>query len=266
MTIQSATKSLGKILSDNAPALLTAFGAVGVVTTTVMAVKATPRAMELLDEERFLIKQEIVERGDYDGEPVPPVELSIRETIKIAWKPYVPAVLMGGSTIACILGANSVHSRRQAALMGMYSLADKSLQDYRDKVTEVLGEKTSQDVQQHVDNDRVLRAEGHEVIVLGTGKVLCFDTLTARYFDCDVNTLEKAQNDINRQCINEHYASQNDWYRAIGIKTTPLGDEFGWNTSFPLEIQFSSVLTDDYKPCLAINYRVTPKKDYRIVW
>jgi len=71
---------------------------------------------------------------------------------------------------------------------------------------------------------------------------------------------------VNLLCINEMSASQNDFYRRIGLPCVETGEQVGWNTDHPMELQFSSVLTDDNKPCLAINYYRAPKAGYYKIW
>lgn len=83
--------------------------------TAVMAVKATPKALRLIEEAEK-------EKGK---------KLTKTETVKVAWTPYIPTVLVGASTIACIFGANVLNKRRQAALMSAYALLDSSYKEYK---------------------------------------------------------------------------------------------------------------------------------------
>lgn len=256
MQVGTVIKSLGKLLSDNAPALLTGFGAVGVVTTAVMAVKATPGAIESMKIKEFELQEE---------QPDELIRLTKREVLAVTWKHYVPAMLMGTTTICCIIGANSVNQRKQAVLVGMYTTAESMAKEYKDKVVEILGEKTDARVMDEVQQDRVSRTPAEGLIVMN-GKVLCFDSWTGRYFESDMEALRKAENNINRHCINQMYASQNDFYKEIGISGTAAGEEFGWNTDNPLELWISAVVSDDGRPCLALDYRTQPKANFHKVW
>ena len=107
----------------NGSTILTCAGAVGLVTTSVMAVKATPKALKKIEEAKE-------EKGE---------ELTNLETIRVAGPTYIPTVLVGVSTIACIFGANVLNKRNQAALASAYALLDTSFKEYKGKLKEIYG-------------------------------------------------------------------------------------------------------------------------------
>ena len=92
----------------NSSAILCCAAAAGVVATTVVAVKSTPKAMKLIQE-----------REEEKGE-----KLTKLEVVKVAGPTYVPSILLGVSTIACIFGANVISKKQQATLVSLYSLLD----------------------------------------------------------------------------------------------------------------------------------------------
>ena len=92
---------LPKFLTRNASTILTFIGAGGVIATSVIAVKATPGALKLLERAKE-------EKGE---------DLTTLEKVKVAGPAYIPAVVTGASTIACIFGANVLNKRNQASLM-----------------------------------------------------------------------------------------------------------------------------------------------------
>ena len=102
-------------IKRNAPTILTCLGAVGVIVTAVMAVKGTPKALTLLEN----AKEEKEE------------ELTKLEKIKIAGPVYIPAIITGAATIACIFGSNSISKNQQATLMSAYALLDNSYKEYK---------------------------------------------------------------------------------------------------------------------------------------
>ena len=101
-----------------------------------------------------------------------------------------------------------------------------------------------------------------EVIIAGNGAVLCYDSLTGRYFNSSVETLRKAQNDINAEAIMNQYASQNDFYRMVDLPLLALGEEAGWRPDNLLELDFSTQLTEDGRPCLVVGYSTAPIRGY----
>ena len=117
--------------------LLTCIGAIGVVATSIMAVKATPKATKLLETSEK-------EKGE---------KLTKIETIKIAGPAYIPAAVVGVSTIACIFGANILTKNSQASLASAYALLDRSYKEYRNKVNALYGEDADDNVRTEVAND-----------------------------------------------------------------------------------------------------------------
>ena len=97
-------KSIQTSLSKHSPEILTGIGIAGMITTTVLAVKATPKALELIEDR----KEELDMHPADDLSPV--------EVVKAAWKPYIPAAATGVASIVCLIGASSVNSKRSAAL------------------------------------------------------------------------------------------------------------------------------------------------------
>ena len=109
-----------RFINRNASTILTCLGSIGVIATSVIAVKATPKALKLLETAKE-------EKGE---------ELTSFEVIRTAGTIYIPAIITGGSTIACIFGANVLNKRSQAALMSAYALLDNSYKDYKKKVVD----------------------------------------------------------------------------------------------------------------------------------
>lgn len=255
MNIGLVVNMLRKTIGDNAPTILTGFAVTGVVSTAVMAVRATPKAMHRLDVER---NNRTKNAEKYT------LEFSKLEVIKLAWTPYIPAVIMGTATIVCIVGSNTVNSRRNAALAGAYSLADTAFREYREKVASTLGEKPEQKVRDAVAKDRIDRqpVRSNEVVITGAGEQLCYDSLTARYFKSDIETIKKAQNELNANLVFNMYASQNDFYELIGLPPASIGEELGWRVENMLEIRFSTALSSDGRPCLSLEYDRQPIRDY----
>lgn len=252
--------SARKLVDENSPSILTALGVSGLLSTVVLAVRATPEALRRidLDDEIRLQDAEFVDGAAYKPQ-------TIGDKVRIGWRPYVPAAIVGGTTVACIIGANSISSRRNAALISLYTLSERALGEYKEKVVEVLGESKAEKVREAIVSDKLEAAGPSEVVIFSTGNVLCFDTLTGRYFESNVEKIRKAENDINRQCINDMYASQNDFYRLLGLPQVAIGEELGWTTDNELIVEFTSKLIDD-KPVLALGYRKQPKLGYHKVW
>ena len=108
-------------IKKHSPEILTGIGIAGMITTTVMAVRATPKALILIEERK---------------EEIGVNQLEAVDLIKTTWMCYVPAALTGTLSIACLIGASSVNVRRNAALATAYTLSESALKDYQEKVIE----------------------------------------------------------------------------------------------------------------------------------
>ena len=134
--IKAAYNAVKKSTIKHSPEILTGIGIAGMVTTTVMAVRATPKALRLIDNAE-------IKKANETNTPYEEPNLSKTEIIKVTWKCYIPVAITGGLSIACLIGASSVNARRNAALATAYSIAETSLKEYQNKVVETIGEKKS---------------------------------------------------------------------------------------------------------------------------
>lgn len=232
----------------HSPEILTGIGIAGMITTTVMAVKATPKALSLIEEN---------EKDDL--EPI--------DVVKVTWKCYIPAAITGGLSIACLVGASSVNLRRNAALATAYTLSESTLRDYQKKVVETIGEKKEQSVRDAVAKEKIEQTPVHtkEVILTGRGESLCYDSVSGRYFKSDMETIKKAENELDARLRNEMYVSLNEFYYEIGLEPLRvIGEDLGWNIdSGYLDLNFSSQIASDGTPCLVLDYGVAPRYDFR---
>lgn len=245
-TLNNAKRSIAK----HSPEILTGVGIAGVVGTVVFAVRGTTKAVKLLDAKKEELKTD---------------KLTVKETVKTAWKCYIPTATTGAASIACLVGANSVHSKRNAALAAAYKFSETALMEYRDKVIETVGEKKEKNIRESVIDDRMNNnpVSKNSVIVTGKGTSLCYDTMNDRYFESSYDQIKKAENIINRQLISSDYISLNDAYDELGLNHIPNGDRLGWNIyklgKEGLEIDITTHMSDDDRPCLAIDFSVPPK-------
>lgn len=251
-------KGVKAAITSHSPEILTGLGIAGMITTTVLAVKATPKALKLIE----------AERENKKTTPNDEISLSKTEVIKAAWKPYIPAAVTGTVSIACLIGASSVSARRNAALATAYQLSTTALTDYKEKVIETIGEKKEKTVREKVAQKQVDKKEASksEIIVAGPGGVLFLEPVSMRYFTADIEQLRKIINDINYRLTTgmEEYVSLSDFYDEIGLSHTSTSDDIGWNLyrDGQIGMDFQPTVTDDGRPCLMLEYMVSPRYDY----
>ena len=144
--------------------VLTCIGAAGVVATSVMAVKATPKAIVML-------KNAEEEKGD---------KLTKLEVVKTAAPAYIPAAVTGVTTMACIFGANILSKHQQAVMASAYALLDRTYKAYSNKVDELYGEDSSTEIKEALAKDEyedIVKDERSE------DTDLFFDFNTLQYFE-----------------------------------------------------------------------------------
>ena len=241
-------------LKQNSPTILTCIGGVGVIATSIMAVKATPKALQRIEQAKE-------EKGE---------ELTKLETVKVAGPVYIPAALAGIGTLTCIFGANALSKRQQASLASAYALLNSSYNEYRKKVDELYGEDAGANVRAGIAKDKY---DENEVSV-GEGKQLFFDQFSGRYFESTIEDVQRAEYRVNRDLVMRDYVSLNEFYEHLGVPTIEAGDTLGWSNGgnfasyWQTWIDFShqKTLIDDDLECYIIHMQTEPTPDYQDYW
>lgn len=248
MNLPKIVSTVQKTMSKHASEILTGIGIAGMLTSTVLAVRATPKAMMLIEE------------LEENHKPI--------DVVKATWKCYIPATITGAVSIGCLIGANSVNVKRSAALATAYALSEASRIEYKDKVVEMIGEKKEKEVRDAIAKDKLERSpvEHKEIYIAKGGKTLCFDPFGSRYFESDMETLKRAENELNAMLLEDGSVCLNDLYYILELEpNNKIGDRLGWNAEARKDLvhfEFSSQLATDGRPCLVLDFAVEPKYDY----
>ena len=255
-TLVRDIQMLNHQISKHSPAILIFLGITGMASTVIMACKATPKAKYILDE----LHEEQEEYEEVNSKPV-----QFAKDVRAVAPVYAPAVLMGGISVACIIGSYSISSKRLAALATAYSISERTLHEYQKKVVETLGEKKEERIRDEIAKDRVRDnpPDSNEVIMTDGGDMLCYDSVFGRYFKSNINVIRRAESILNRRLISEMYVSVNDYFEEVGLPTTKMGNELGWNVDHLIGFSFSSILTENDQTCLVIDYDICPRYDFR---
>lgn len=203
------------------PSVLSAVGVIGTAVTVVLAVKATPKAVKI-------IEKKAAENGS---------ALDKKDTVKAVWKEYIPAAGAFLFTSACIIGANISNRRVQASLTAAYALVSKSYNRYKNKVIELYGKEA---------NDKIISSIAAEKssapVITGATccsntslefgdieeEVLFYDEFSDRYFTSTVSKVLQAEYHLNRNYVLRGYVSLNEFYDFLGISHFDGGDDIGW--------------------------------------
>ena len=258
-------KAVG-VISENSPVILTGTAVAGVVSSVILAVKATPKALSLIDKE-YLHKFTDPNREEdgYDFESWKEnkaITLTKKEIIKSTWRCYIPTAAVSIVTIACIIGAHSAHTRRNAALASLYSLTETAFKDYQAKIVETIGKNKELKVRDDICEDKIKKnpSGDAEVVFTGKGETMCYDPMSGRYFKTDIDKIKRAEYKLNRDLMSEMFVSLNEFYDELGLSHIKLGEDIGWDIDkASIEIRFSAQLDDKDEPCLVLNYEVGPR-------
>lgn len=255
MKVSNLVSSGISTLKSHSPAILMGVGCVGMVSTVVLAVRATPKAVYLLQQEYDL--------DPYDGTQLPAdllvKELGPKKTIETTWKCYIPATVVGLGSITCLLMSHKLSAGKSAAMASAYSLLERTMDEYQDRVIEQIGKEKNDVIREKVQQAVVESTGNEELIPYGNGEILCFESLTGRYFKSDENAIMAAVNDFNRDLIHEFSCTMNDWFYILGLPNVAIGDSLGWTTDHMLDVDIRTVKAPNGLPALAIDYRYLPR-------
>ena len=234
-------------ISKHSPEILTGIGIAGMITTTVLAVKATPKAIRLIEE----VKEE---KGE---------DLTKTETVKTCWRAYIPAAATCIASTACLIGASSVSIRRNAMLATAYKLSETAFSEYKEKVVETIGDEKEKIVREKVSEERIKKnpITKNEVIMTDYGDTQFYETLSGRYSKSDIEQIKKVVNYLNKDMLQDMFGtiSLNEFYDELELERIDLGDELGWRVDKGLiEIDFTSKIADNGKPCIVLDYINAP--------
>jgi hypothetical protein len=253
-------QKLIKLASDNSPTILTSIGVGGVITTAFLAASGAYKAGKVIHVEQTILDG-IVTPATLQGHQTH--QLTRKEKAQLTWVYYLPAAGSAVLTCGAIIGANRVADSRTAAMAAAFTMSEKALVEYKDKVVETFGKTKGDRVQDAVMQDRITNTPIPQNLVVMTGnKQLCFDGMSARYFHSTMEDLKKAQNDLNHRILSDNYASLTDFYNLIGIDGNQLSDNIGWNVDKLLEISFTTCLSPDQEPAIAMDYRTEPIRGF----
>jgi hypothetical protein len=249
LNINQMLKTGVNAITSNAPVILTAFGAVGVVGTAVLTAKAT-----FIAADDIAVENEV--RDEQGAE-----EMTTKETILLVWPHYVAPVTTGALSVAAIVMSHRISSKRAAVLAAAYALNEKRIEEYQDKVKEKFGVKKEKEARDEIKQKHVHdQVEAKQLIFSPLdGKVVIHEAYTDRFFYSSIDEINKAVNEANHEILKESSVRMSEFYDTLGLDHTSLSDHFGWNTDNRLEIEWSTCTTPDGKtPVHSFEYVIDP--------
>lgn len=245
------------LVAKNSPAILLVVGIGGLATAGFLAHKATSEAEDILED---LHEEQLNNEEEYSKPE------QIVKDVKAVGYLYGPAIIVGGVSLACLVGSYSINSKRLAALATAYGLSERSFRDYRRKVVDTLGEAKEAKIRSEIAKDRVEadpQSEKLNVINIESGDQLCYDSQFGRYFSSNINKIRKIEFQLNKRLMNEMYISVNEYFDEVGLSPTKIGNDLGWNIDHPISFDFNSILTANDTTCLVVDYDLDTRYDFR---
>ena len=247
-------KNVKNFCVNNSASILTGLGVVGVASTAVLAAKATPKALQLLEE------KEQYKQDEYG------YSLTRFEKVLAMAPAYIPAVLTGLATITCILGANRINQIEQASLISAYTYLDRSFDEYQRKIKEVFGEDGERRVCEELEKEVDLYNKFgslHE-------KRLFYDEISKRYFEMSMYEMKEAEYNMNRMFNFLGALKLNEVYEFFNLGPTEYGETVGWAALRDwetigyswIEVVFDEIETKDGLQAFSIKFNMKPTEDY----
>lgn len=247
LNISRSMKTVKSVVTANSPVLLLGTSIAGVITTAVVSARAGYKARGIIDAKQA---------------EQPDVPLTKKDMASLTWLCYAVPGVTAASTIAGVTGLHMVHSKRNAALAGLYALSVNKLDDMQEEAEKLLGAKKSQQLndnlaQKNIDRNPLGYAEP---VPTGGGTDLWYDAWTDRFFYSSMNEIAKGVNEANAFLLSEGDLDLNTFYDRIGLNPIPSGTEMGWSGE-PINVTYGSVLHPDGRSAGSITFRDDPQLD-----
>ena len=244
---------IGFKIKKASPDIMVVSGVVGVVTSTVMACKATTKVNDILEETRKqvddvhnVLDSDVVSEDEYNNDDAKK-DLAIIYTqtgVKLI-KLYAPSVIVGALSITGILASHKILKKRNVALTAAYATIDRSFKEYRGRVVERFGKELDRELRYNIKaqeiEEKTVDKDGNETVEKKTISVVDPNMYSdyARIFDngsmgwtkdpeYNLMFLKLQQNQANDRLRAQGYLFLNDVYDMLGIPRTKAGQIVGW--------------------------------------
>ena len=251
MNVSSILSGFVPFVQQNQTTLLSGVAVLGTVTSVVFAIKATPTAIQILEQAEIDKKE----------------RLTRVEIVKHTWRLYVPTALSAVSTIACIVCADRISLKQNAVLAGAYALTEAAAREYKAKVAETLSEKKVGEIREKIADDHLAKnppPKELQTLVFDKDKTLCYDLWSDRYFYSTIAELDSIENRLNKTLLAHDYVTLNELYAELNLNGIGVGDEMGWASDNMIQFEYSGRVTEDGRPAIVLSYKLDPK--LQILW
>lgn len=253
VTLDAAKKGIDK----NSPEILVGVGLASMIGAIIFAVKATPEAMERMDEVNEEFDKEIDGRLVYYG-----------EVMKHVAPVYTKAFLTTCVGVGCIAYADKIHLNRNAGWATAYASLYEYSHSYQEKAAKKLGSKKEAEVRRDVAQEIVDNHPGvtKEIYIHSDDEVVFLDFLSDKPFRSTINKMDALKNEMNERLLSEHFISLREIYCEIPeLRTISARDEHrdldytGFNLEDGLITWSYEPARDGDKPVFVWSYMPRPR-------
>lgn len=236
----------------HSPAIFMGVGVASLVGSTVLAVKATPKAMAV--KVKYAEQKEEIEKVNNNREDYEEVytDKDYRKDIFITYtqatvdyvKTYAPAITLGTFGIICIFQSHRILSNRNVAIATALKVTDSAFDKYRERVVDKFGEEVDTEMKhgiktkkfkvKEVDEDgkeSTKQTEAYEGPAQPSQYSRLFDQLNPNWQNNPAFNkifLKAKQQYLNDMLIARGHVLLNDVYDELGIPRTKAGMVVGW--------------------------------------
>ncbi len=225
--------NIGTWIKNNSSSILTCLGAGGFVSTVVLAIKATPKAMDKI-QDAAITKGEDILAGRREGTvtrckggfEMP--KLTVLETVQVCWKEYLPTVAVGAGSLVCIFGANALSRRQQASMAAAYTALASAFEGYRDKVKAICGPDTDEMIQRAIEQEKQDEEDDRPPWDEVQTFYLECNGCSAKFFERTMEQVLRAEYEANRYFILSGSLTLNQFLQILDLPAVEGGDGVGW--------------------------------------
>lgn len=253
--MSTVTRKLNKVgftIKKHSPEILAVAGGVGVVTSAVMACKATLKVNDILDDAKNTVEKihevrempEMVDKYTEEDSKKDLAIVYIQTGVKLI-KLYGPSVLLGAASLGCIFTSHKILRKRNMALAAAYATVDRGFKEYRSRVVERFGKELDRELKYNIRakeiEEVVVNEDGTQTSVKNTVEAVDPNVYSeyARFYDdgClgwskssedNLYFLKCQQNHANEMLQTKGHLFLNEVYDMLGIPRTKAGQVVGW--------------------------------------
>lgn len=228
------TSKISAEAAKHSPAILSGIAVIGVAAVAVEATRATLKAERKLER----IKQ----REEEGAEP-----FTFKEKAMNIAPLYFPTAIIFVTTAVCIIGSQTINTKRQLALASAYSLSTEAMKELESKVKEEYGEKKIEKLKDEINGEKgrqiyIQKQDG--IINTGYGDQVFIDLTSGQVFKSDMEHVKRSYLDLKECVAQGEQQTLNALYRSWGIREVKFGDEMIWDINITGPVEWK--LTTDW--------------------